>query len=119
MIHGLGISWEIALTWLSLDPIDDKSKLVKFMAWCRQAHYLPESRHIIVEMPLAIIDFLQSPIFFHTRLWFPASDSDFQQFKSDFHVLWSYHRKKNIVEEMESIISARAEQGSPSWVCIR
>ena len=37
-----GISWEIALSWMSLDFSDNKSALVQVMAWCRQAtsHYL-------------------------------------------------------------------------------
>ena len=37
VIHGCGISCEIALMWLSLDLTDDKSTLVPVMAWCRQA----------------------------------------------------------------------------------
>ena len=40
--YGWGISREIALRWMLLDLIDDKSTLVQVMAWCRQAtsHYL-------------------------------------------------------------------------------
>ena len=34
---GWGISYEIALRWMSLDLTDDKSTLVQVMAWCRQA----------------------------------------------------------------------------------
>ena len=39
---GWGISRKIALRWMPLDLTDDKSTLVKVMAWCRQAtnHYL-------------------------------------------------------------------------------
>ena len=39
-----GISYEIALRWLSLDLTDEKSTLVQLMAWCRQAssHYLSQ-----------------------------------------------------------------------------
>ena len=41
---GWGISCEIALKWMPLDLIDDKSTLVQVMAWCRQAtsHYLSQ-----------------------------------------------------------------------------
>ena len=40
-IDGWGVSCELALRWMPLDLIDDKSKLVQVMAWCRQAtsHY--------------------------------------------------------------------------------
>ena len=47
---GWGISSEIAIRWMPLDLTDDKSTLVRVMAWCRQAtsHYLgqflPRSR---------------------------------------------------------------------------
>ena len=34
---GWGISYEIALRWMPLDLIDDKSTLVQVTAWCRQA----------------------------------------------------------------------------------
>ena len=42
MIDGWGISF--ALRWMSLDLNDDKSTLVRVMAWCRQAtsHYLSQ-----------------------------------------------------------------------------
>ena len=42
VIDGWGISFEIALIWMSLDFTDDQSTLVQVMAWCRQAasHYL-------------------------------------------------------------------------------
>ena len=42
MTDGCDISSEIAPIWTSLDLSDDKSTLVKVMAWCRQAtsHYL-------------------------------------------------------------------------------
>ena len=42
--YGWGISWEIALWWMSLDFTDDQSTLVQVMAWCRQAtsHYLSQ-----------------------------------------------------------------------------
>ena len=37
VIDGQGISFEIALRWMLLDFIDDKSALVQVMAWCHQA----------------------------------------------------------------------------------
>ena len=45
VIDGWGISFEIALIWMSLDFTDDQSTLVQVMAWCRQAtsHYLSQS----------------------------------------------------------------------------
>ena len=44
MISGWDIFQKIALRWMSLDLIDDKSTLVQVMAWCRQAtsHYLSQ-----------------------------------------------------------------------------
>ena len=41
---GWCISYEIALRWMPQDLTDDKSTLVKVMAWCRQAtsHYLSQ-----------------------------------------------------------------------------
>ena len=44
VIHGWGISCEIALIWMSLDFTDVQSILVQVMAWCRQApsHYLSQ-----------------------------------------------------------------------------
>ena len=44
VIDGWGNSCEIALLWMSLDFTDEKSTLVKVMAWCRQApsHYLSQ-----------------------------------------------------------------------------
>ena len=44
VIDGWGISYEIALLWMSLDFTDDQSTLVQVMAWCRQAttHYLSQ-----------------------------------------------------------------------------
>ena len=44
VIDGWGISWEIALIWMSLDFTDDQSTLDQVMAWCRQAtsHYLSQ-----------------------------------------------------------------------------
>ena len=46
-IYGWGISFEIALSWLSQGFADDKSTLVQVMAWCRQAtsHYLSQCWH--------------------------------------------------------------------------
>ena len=38
VIDGWGISFEIALLWMSLDYTDDKSTLVQVMTWCRQAN---------------------------------------------------------------------------------
>ena len=37
VIDGLCIFCEIALTWMSLDLIDDQSTLVQVMTWCHQA----------------------------------------------------------------------------------
>ena len=34
VIDGWGISWEIALRWMSLDQTNDKSTMVQLMAWC-------------------------------------------------------------------------------------
>ena len=44
VIGGWGISYDIALGWLSLDLTDDKSMLVQIKAWCRLAasHYLSQ-----------------------------------------------------------------------------
>ena len=44
MNGGWDISYEIALRWMPLDLIDDKSTLVQVMTWCRQAtsHYLSQ-----------------------------------------------------------------------------
>ena len=45
LVNGVwGISYEIALRWMPLDLIDDKSTLVQVMAWCWQAtsHYLSQ-----------------------------------------------------------------------------
>ena len=56
--------------------------------------------------------------FFHTELWFPASDRDFRRFESDFRCfLWSYQLKKlcgrNRIDH-----GCRAGRILPSWVCI-
>ena len=42
--RGWSISYEIAFGWMQQDLTDDKSTLVKVMAWCRQAtsHYLSQ-----------------------------------------------------------------------------
>ena len=47
VIDGWVISSEIALRWMSLALIDDKSTLVQVMAWCCQAtsHYLSQCWH--------------------------------------------------------------------------
>ena len=44
MIHILSNSCEIGLSFVTKNPIDDKSTLVQVMAWCRQAtsHYLSQ-----------------------------------------------------------------------------
>ena len=44
VIDGQGISCEIALRWMPLDLTDDKSTLIKVMAWCHQttSHYLSQ-----------------------------------------------------------------------------
>ena len=44
MIVGWDIFCKIALKWMPLDLIDDKSTLVQVMAWCRRApsHYLSQ-----------------------------------------------------------------------------
>ena len=41
VMDGWGISSEIALRWMSLDLTDDKSTLVRVVAWCltAQNHY--------------------------------------------------------------------------------
>ena len=45
-IGGWGISYEIALTWISLYLTDDKSTLIRVMTWCPKAasHYLSKCR---------------------------------------------------------------------------
>ena len=55
---------------------------------------------------------------FHTQLLFPASDHDFQGFEGDCWYFCEVITGKNIVEEIESIMGACAEQSSPLWVCI-
>ena len=44
VIDGQGISFKIALKWMTLDFTDDKSTLVQVMAWCHQvtSHYLSQ-----------------------------------------------------------------------------
>ena len=44
MICDWGIFCKIALRWMSMNLTDDKSTLVRVMAWCRQAasHYLSQ-----------------------------------------------------------------------------
>ena len=44
MNDGWGISYEIALWWMTLDLTDDKSTLIQVMDWCHQAtsHYLSQ-----------------------------------------------------------------------------
>ena len=56
VIDGWGISCEIALKWLLLDLIDDKSTLFQVMAWCHQApsHYLKQCWPSFV-MPYGVI----------------------------------------------------------------
>ena len=41
-IDGWSTSGEIALSWMSMDLVDDKSTFVQVMVWCRQttSHYL-------------------------------------------------------------------------------
>ena len=56
--------------------------------------------------------------FFHTQLWFPASDRDFRRCESYFRCYYEVITEKNIVEEIESFMGARAGQSSPSWVWI-
>ena len=51
--------------------------------------------------------------FFHTQLWFPASDHDFQWFESDFQCFREVITGKNIVEEIELIMGTHGEQTSP------
>ena len=60
----------------------------------------------------------QYDIFFHAHLWFPASDRDFWQFGIDFWSSFKVITEKNIVEEIEFIMGAHAEQISPEWVCV-
>ena len=63
-----------------------------------------------------------NPLFFHTQQWFKASSRDFRRFECDFvwfpRFLWCFHKKKDIVEELKSIMGARVERSSLSWVCI-
>ena len=54
--------------------------------------------------------------FFHIQLWFPASHRDSRRFGSDFR--WFILSCHIIVEEIKSIMGARAERSSPSWVYI-
>ena len=49
--------------------------------------------------------------FFHTHLWFPASDQDFWQFGSDFQSFCKVITEKNIVEEIDWIMGPRCR----SW----
>ena len=44
VINDWGLSYELALRWMSLNLSDDKSTLVQVMAWCHQAtsHYLSQ-----------------------------------------------------------------------------
>ena len=44
VIDGWGISFELAIRWMSLNLTDEKSTLVQVMAWCHQAtsHYLSQ-----------------------------------------------------------------------------
>ena len=51
--------------------------------------------------------------FFHTQLWFLASDHDFQWFESDFRCFREVITGKNIVEEIELIMGTHGEQTSP------
>ena len=47
MIVGWGISWEIALRWMSLDLINDEPKLIQVITWWRQetSHY--RNQHLL------------------------------------------------------------------------
>ena len=44
VIDGCDISCEVVLRWMSMDLTDDRSALVKVMAWCHQAtsHYMSQ-----------------------------------------------------------------------------
>ena len=53
---------------------------------------------------------------FHTQLWFPASDHDFQRFESDFRCFCEVVTGKNIVEEIESIVGARDWMNAPKYI---
>ena len=50
-----------------------------------------------------------------------ANGQEFNTCHAEF-ISWKmklrYHREKNIVKEIESIMGARVERSSPSWVCI-
>ena len=49
VIDGWGISYEIALEWLSRSFTGDKSTLVKVMTWCRQVMFNPSPEPINVD----------------------------------------------------------------------
>ena len=69
-------------------------------------------------LPLGSYKSRRGLLFFHTQLWFPASDRAFRWFESDFRCFCEVITGKNIVEEIESIMGAHTERSSPSWVCI-
>ena len=87
VVSGWGISYEIALIWMSLDHIYGKSTLVQVMAWCRQAtsHYLrqcwPRSQSpygVIRPQWVKEIWYVSNLYYFPIlRWWYWDSDSSF------------------------------------------
>ena len=82
---------------------------------------------LLLQMSVTVIPFwwgwrclyiMPSCYFFHTQLWFPASDRDFGRFESYFWCFGEVITGKNVAGERETIMGARAERCSPSWVCI-
>ena len=55
---------------------------------------------------------LKGCCFFHTQLWFLASDRDFRRFESDFRCFLKLSQEKNILEQTNSIMDGRAERKS-------
>ena len=75
MIDGWGISFEIAVMWMTLDFTDDQSILVQVIAWCRQAtsHYLSQCwPRSLSSYGVTRPQWVES---FHTKWFFPASST--------------------------------------------
>ena len=91
---GWGISCKIALRWMPLDLTDDKSTLVRVMAWCRQAtsHYLsqcwPRSIASLGHYELKIFTLIKHHNFGLKR-W--RTNSGFRQDKF-VHFIWKHWR---------------------------
>ena len=56
--------------------------------------------------------------FFHTEVWFPASDHDFRKSERDFWCFCEFAKGKDIAEKIAPIMGNRGERNSLSWVCI-